>query len=145
MTNLLRVTVLGMPVLLAAGVACDRTPGEANRVSNPAAAESSLRLVNTDEAQLLIASKKVAILDVRTMEEFRAGHIAGATNLNLHDPAFEGELRKLDRSQPYLVHCAVGGRSARASATMKRLGFTTLYDLAGGMKAWEEAGKPIAR
>jgi rhodanese-related sulfurtransferase len=49
------------------------------------------------------------------------------------------------RASPTLVHCAVGGPNARAGATMKRLGFTWLYDSAGGMNAWEEADKPIAK
>ena len=93
----------------------------------------------------LIAAKKVIVLDVRTPSEFANGHIAGATNLDFHAPDFQARLEKLDKHQTYLVHCAVGGRSARAGALMSTLDFDSVYDLKGGLGAWEKAGKPVVK
>ena len=91
------------------------------------------------------AAKKVVVLDVRTPEEFAAGHIAGATNVNLNGKDFQERLEKLDKSQAYLVHCAVGMRSARACKKMNELEFKTLYDLKGGLTAWKKDGKPVTK
>ena len=51
----------------------------------------------------------------------------------------------LDKNQTYLVHCAAGVRSATACAKMSRLKFSNLYNLEGGLKAWEKAGKPVEK
>lgn len=96
-------------------------------------------------AKLLQENKKIIVLDVRTPEEFAAGHIAGATNLDFHDAGFEKHLAALDKKKAYLVHCAAGGRSAKSRDLMKKLQFESIYHLDGGLKAWEKAGKPVER
>lgn len=85
------------------------------------------------------------ILDVRTPAEHAAGRIPGAVNLDYNDPAFQDGLGKLDRSKTYLVHCAVGGRSAKALAMMKDAGFSKAYNMLGGMSAWAAQGLPVER
>ncbi|MBI3853996.1 MAG: rhodanese-like domain-containing protein [Verrucomicrobia bacterium] len=106
----------------------------------------SVKNLDANEAEkLLKENKKVVVLDVRTPKEFSAGHIAGATNINFFDTDFAKKLAALDKSQPYLVHCAVGGRSAKARELMKTQQFRTIYHLEGGIKAWEKAGKPVER
>ncbi|MDB6112128.1 MAG: rhodanese-like protein [Pedosphaera sp.] len=117
--------------------------------TNPPAAQapkpSTSQLIDVTEAEKLIASKKVVILDVRTPAEFADGHLAGATNLDFRDPEFQAKLAKLDKSQPYLVHCAIGGRSAKASKVMTKLDFKSVYDLKGGLEAWKKAEKPVEK
>jgi rhodanese-related sulfurtransferase len=106
----------------------------------------SVKNVDANEAEMLLKeNKKVVVLDIRTPKEFSAGHIAGATNINFYDADFEKKLGALDKSQSYLVHCAVGGRSAKARELMKTLQFKSIYHLEGGIKAWEKAGKPVER
>ena len=106
----------------------------------------SVKNIDANEAEkLLKQNKKIVVLDVRTPKEFSAGHIAGATNINFYDADFEKKLVVLDKTQPYLVHCAVGGRSAKARELMKTLQFKSIYHLEGGFKAWEKAGKPVER
>lgn len=106
---------------------------------------NSVRRVSVDEFEKLWQAKTNVVLDVRTEKEFIAGHIPGATNLNVNASDFEGKLAKLDRSKTYLVHCAAGGRSARASDKMKRLGFQSVTDLPAGFRGWEKAGKPVEK
>ena len=101
--------------------------------------------VKPEQAQKLIADKKVVVLDVRTPAEFAAGHIAGATNIDFRDKDFAAKVAKLDKSQAYLVHCAAGQRSAKACSAMQQLDFATLYDLKGGLSAWQDAGLPVEK
>ncbi len=98
--------------------------------------------VTLNQAEKLMQSNtNLVILDVRTRKEFAAGHLAKATNLDLYASDFEKQLARLDKTKPYLVHCAIGGRSAEARDKMKELGFQTIYHMDGGFKAWQKAGK----
>jgi phage shock protein E len=100
--------------------------------------------VNAEEAaKVLQENKRAVVLDVRTPKEYAAGHIAGATNLDFYAKDFESKLDTLDKQKPYLVHCAAGGRSAKARDLMQKHQFHTIYHLEGGFKAWEKAGKPV--
>jgi phage shock protein E len=93
----------------------------------------------------MIADKKVVVLDVRTPAEFASGHIEGAKNIDIHGKTFQTTLEQLDKDQPYLVHCAVGMRSAKACTVMSHLQFKTVYDLKGGLDAWKKAGNPVVK
>jgi phage shock protein E len=102
--------------------------------------------VSPDEAEkLLKANPNIVVLDVRTDDEFKSGHIPGAKNLDIFSPDFAKQLAALDKSKTYLVHCAAGGRSARACKAMDEQKFTSIYHLNEGFKAWEKAGKPIEK
>lgn len=90
-------------------------------------------------------TNKVVVLDVRTKKEYQEGHIPGSVLIDFNGDAFEEQVAKLDKSKTYLVHCAAGGRSSRACKKMEKLGFTKLYNLEGGMGAWEKAGKPVKK
>ena len=83
------------------------------------------------------------VLDVRTEQEFQAGHIPGAVNLNVNAPDFRARATQLDRSKTYLVHCVVGHRSALACSNLVTLGLTNFLDFHPGLKAWKEAGQPV--
>jgi rhodanese-related sulfurtransferase len=125
-----------------------KTYGQGNENSSNTQTDrkASVKNIDANEAEkLLQENKKVVVLDVRTPKEFTAGHIAGATNINFYDADFEKKLIALDKARPYLVHCAVGGRSAKARELMKTLQFKSIYHLEGGLKAWEKAGKPVER
>ena len=87
----------------------------------------------------------VTLIDVRTPQEYGAGFVAGARNIDIYDPGFEAQIAKLDKNRPVMVYCAKGGRSASAAEQLKRAGFPEVYDLAGGMEAWKAAGKPVNR
>ena len=101
--------------------------------------------VEVEEFEKLWLEKKGVVLDVRTAREFANGHIPGAVNLDVNSADFAKKVGELDKSKPYLVHCAAGVRSARACAKMGELGFKELIDLAPGFGAWEKAGKPVEK
>ncbi len=101
--------------------------------------------VKADEAAKIIANGKVAVIDVRTPDEFKDGHIQGAKNIDIMSKDFEAQLAKLDKTQPTLVHCQAGGRSTRALPVFEKLGFTNLIHLDEGFGGWEAAGKPVVK
>lgn len=78
----------------------------------------------------------VQLVDVRTPEEYAAGHIENALNYNVNGPDFASQVAGLDKSKPVLLYCKMGGRSARAAKSLKEMGFTSIYDLEGGYTAW---------
>ncbi len=98
-----------------------------------------------ESAALLAADEPVTVLDVRRAGEFAEGHLKGAKNIDFLQPDFADNLRELDREKPYLVHCAVGGRSTKALAQLRELGFVRVYHLDGGMKAWLAANQPVVK
>jgi phage shock protein E len=83
------------------------------------------------------------ILDVRTREEFAAGHIPGAINIP-HDELAEryGELVAAPGDE-IVVHCQSGRRASAAERTLREAGYTHVLDLKGHMQGWKAAGLPI--
>jgi rhodanese-related sulfurtransferase len=101
--------------------------------------------VKADEAAKILADGKTAVVDVRTPDEFKDGHLKGAKNIDIMSSDFEAQLSKLDKTQPTLVHCQAGGRSTRALKVFEKLGFTHLIHLDDGYGGWEAAGKPVVK
>ena len=99
------------PLLLLCAVFCFAAPAFA---ADPALAAAPKNVSVDDAAKLLQSDKNVVVLDVRTAEEFQAGHIPGAKNLDFFGNDFAQQVAALDKSKTYLVHCAAGGRSAKA-------------------------------
>ncbi len=121
-------------------------PAPVQAATTAPAATTTPKNVTPDEAEKLLQEKKdVVILDVRTPEEFSAGHIAGAQNVDFMAEDFREKLKVLDPTKSYLVHCAVGGRSSKAVKLMQQQNFAEIYHMNGGFSAWKEAGKPIAK
>jgi len=80
------------------------------------------------------------LLDVRTPAEFAAGHLTGARNLDIEGSGFATQIASLDKNATYAVYCHSGNRSGAALEQMAAAGFTHLYDLAGGLTAWQAMG-----
>ena len=96
--------------------------------------------LNVEQFEKMRAQSTNVVLDVRTQKEFEAGHIPGAVLIDFNSPDFQKKIAALDKDKTYLVHCAAGGRSAKASARMSALNFKSVYNLEGGCRAWEKAG-----
>lgn len=94
---------------------------------------------NADNHTFAAEMKKdnVVILDVRTPEEYAQGHIPNAILMNLHDPDFQNKIDALDKNKEYLVYCAVGGRSGKASAILSDKGFKNVINLQNGFSKWD--------
>jgi hydroxyacylglutathione hydrolase len=87
---------------------------------------------------LLSMRHDLKILDVRDQEEWEERHIKGATHIPYY--FLEQRLQELDSTQPMALTCASGQRSSIACSLLQRHSFTQLFNVAGGMDAWEQAG-----
>jgi rhodanese-related sulfurtransferase len=107
------------------------------------------KLSGIDEADTLKATRlyndDALVLDVREDKEFAAGHIPKAKHIPLGQ--LKGRLNELDKfkGKPVLVTCRSGQRSARACSMLKKAGFETVYNQAGGIIAWERANLPVTK
>jgi len=100
-------------------------------------------LISPAEFKEKVDSGEYMIVDIRTPEEFQAGHVKGAINVDFYSPDFKSKVAKLNRNKKYLYYCRSGHRSGQASALAKELGFNVAYELKGGINAWQEAGYKI--
>ena len=90
-----------------------------------------------------VAETGVITLDVRTPGEFNEGHIEGAQLIDFQSGNFENEIATLDKSKTYAVYCRSGSRSGQAVKVMSDAGFTSVYNLNGGVIDWAGAGLPL--
>lgn len=128
--------LIGVPVLFSLIVlvgACGGTPGTGVRVVPVA---DAAEVFENQPADLVV-------LDVRTPDEFNAGHLEGATMIDFYEADFAAQIAELDRDVPYLLYCRSGNRSGSAADLMQDLGFTNVIDIDGGITAWAGAGEPI--
>ena len=105
----------------------------------------AIKKVDPVEFSEVVAQPGVIVLDVRTPEEFNAGHIANAININLEGSDFTSEVSKLDMNATIAVYCRSGNRSGVATEQMAELGFVDMYDMQGGILDWEAAGGPVVQ
>jgi rhodanese-related sulfurtransferase len=107
------------------------------------------KLSGVEQADTLKATRlfndDALILDVREDKEFASGHIPKAKHIPLGK--LSSRIQELDKfkSQPILVTCRSGQRSARACGILKKAGFETVYNQAGGILAWERANLPTTK
>jgi len=141
MKRLLHFIAASLASLSLSATAADKpAPKSTAEVS----ATKRFRNIDVAEWEKLRKDASVVVLDVRTAEEFADGHMPGAINLDIRGGKFAETLAGLDKSKTYLVHCAVGGRSAKACGQMDGMKFDKVLNLSGGITAWEAAGhKPV--
>jgi rhodanese-related sulfurtransferase len=93
----------------------------------------------------LINREDATVLDIREAREMSGSKIIGAIHIpfsQLKDRI--GEV-KADKAKPLVVYCSRGQRALMAGGTLKAAGFTQLFNLNGGFKAWSEAGLPLEK
>lgn len=100
--------------------------------------------LEVDDAKKLIeATAAIQILDVRTPNEVAKGVIAGAKVYDYNANELPKAIADLDKEKPVLVYCLAGGRSADAAAELAKAGFSQVYDLKGGILAWNKNGNQL--
>lgn len=104
-----------------------------------------IKEVDCVAATQLINHKNALVLDVREESEYQTGHVLNAKLIplgKLHEHF--GELEKY-RDKPVVVVCRSGARSANACAMLGKQGFSEVYNLAGGMMAWQKGNLPVKK
>jgi rhodanese-related sulfurtransferase len=106
-------------------------------------ADSALKM-GTDSFEKGISKNGIQVLDVRTSGEYNSGHIKNALLADWTiKEQFNERIEYVDKDRPVYIYCLAGGRSAAAADWMRKNGFTSVIELAGGMNAWKAAGKPM--
>lgn len=105
------------------------------------------RLSGVEQADTLKATRlfndDALVLDVREDKEYAAGHIPKAKHIPLGQLGKRMQELEKFKGKPILVTCRSGHRSARACGMLKKAGFETVYNQAGGIIAWERANLPV--
>ena len=99
------------------------------------------KLLSATEFKKMVDTKSALIVDVRTTEEFSEGHIPGAINIDVNNPAFLTEIKKLPKTKPLALYCKSGRRSHQAATKIAARGFI-IYELNNGFTDWVKAGLP---
>jgi rhodanese-related sulfurtransferase len=92
--------------------------------------------IGSEQFNKLRKEKNHVVLDVRSPQELGEGFVPGYRQVNFFSTSFREELAKLDRSKTYLVYCRSGNRSGKACGMMSKMGFENVYNLQGGILAW---------
>lgn len=85
----------------------------------------------------------IYLLDVRTPEEFQAGHLPGATLIPLDQ--LEVRYSELPQNEPILVYCRSGNRSKQAQNFLQEAGFSEIYNMETGINSWIQAGYEVEK
>ena len=94
------------------------------------------RVVSQPELKGLLKMEDIQLIDVRTIEEYKGGHIGNAKNTDFYSSDFKSQLSKLVKNKPVLVYCHSGGRSGKTALILKELGFKEVYDFQSGFSKW---------
>ena len=109
-------------------------------------AKTRIREVSVDETQTRMQSDDaVRLIDVREDDEWRAGHAAGATHLGKGIIERDIEATVPDKSAEVILYCGGGFRSALAADVLQQMGYRDVFSMAGGWKAWKDAGAPVTQ
>jgi len=120
------------------------SPSTSNTAKTSASNTSGkIQSIDPEQFKKLLYLDEIQLVDVRTQEEFQAGHIKDALNIDIKQANFKSKLSSFDKNKPILVYCRSGKRSSDAAEILKEMGFTKIVSLEGGMIAWEEADLPI--
>ena len=99
--------------------------------------------VGPGEATQLINREDAVVLDIREDNEFHSGHIVNAVHVPLGFLKDRQASLEKYKSKPIIAVCRSGNRSGSACSQLKKAGFENIYNLKGGMMAWQHAGLPI--
>ncbi len=99
--------------------------------------------LSVQEFEKAMGEANIQLLDVRTAEEYQAGHLNNALLADWNNETeFAGRAKALDKTKPVYTYCLSGARSSAASDWLRQNGFTA-YTLTGGINAWRNADKPV--
>ena len=106
---------------------------------------SSVREIGAFEATALINRRNAVLVDVREEKEYEESRIPSAVHVPQSQLANRAQELKKHTARPVIAYCERGQRSRIAAGALAKLGFTEVYTLRGGLRAWSEAGLPVQK
>jgi rhodanese-related sulfurtransferase len=109
-------------------------------------AKAAINEVSAAEVKKMIDNKEdIILLDVRDKEEYEPEHIPGAINISRGTLELKSNLIIPDKTKKIVVYCGIDRRSPLATKTLNDFGYKKAINMVGGLKAWKEAGYPLAK
>ena len=96
-----------------------------------------------DVAKMLRKDPSVMLVDVRTPEEYQQGHLKGCKLMNYYDADFRERAKKLPKDKRIVLYCRSGRRSADAMTYLASIGYSRVYNMLGGIIAWQKDRQPV--
>jgi rhodanese-related sulfurtransferase len=122
-------------------IACQSAPPQKTDAS--ITVKQGVSEMTPQEARPAVEAAYAQFIDVRTSEEYKAGHAAHARNIPL-DTLLQS-LDKLEGNEPVYLICQTGVRSMKAAQILNEAGFTQTISIVGGTTAWQKAGFPMTK
>jgi len=141
-----KLAVLGVFIAVAFVAGVFTAPKSDLENSNPKVlgVEQTLNSLSVEQFNSELDTGKYTLLDIRTADEYAAGHLKNATQIDYYQTKnFSDYLNSLDKNKKYLIYCRTGNRTGTALNIMRQKGFTHVSELAGGYAAWTASGFPI--
>jgi rhodanese-related sulfurtransferase len=108
-----------------------------------AQAKRSVTEISADDARKQAEAGEAVLIDVREESDWREGRAQGARHLSRGMIELEIEEQIPDVSKPIICYCGGGSRSALVAESLQKMGYENVRSLAGGFRAWTEAGLPV--
>lgn len=137
-------TFLTFLVALSLLSACGKSPSERGSTQTTQAT-GSIEQVDAAQFKKLTESPNALVLDVRTAAEVAEGHLPNAVNIDIYGSDFMAKVQELPKDREILVYCTVGARSQQAADILSKQGFVKVYNLDGGIVAWQRNGFEVVR
>lgn len=147
----IRTLIAAIVVILVFGLVGGCTESKESTEENEKGTTSDqiIKDITPKEAYDLIKKNKdnkdFIIIDVRTPEEYKEGHIKNAKLIDFNAGEFDKEVEKLDKGKKYLIYCRIANRSGEAATQMMEKGFKEVYNMEGGIVQWEAEGFPVEK
>lgn len=122
-------------------IGLDKIHGYIDEIGDLGVSLQTAAVIDMEAFEAALDEEHVQVVDVRNEKEFTDGHIQGATHVFVG--TLTDNLDKLDRTKDLVIHCQAGDRSTIAYSLLKKNGFESVRNYAGGMKEWVENNKKL--
>ena len=106
-------------------------------------ASPSQNIMSGEAKAMLAKDKRVFLLDVRSVDEFRQARLRGATLIPISE--IERRYFEVPRDRPVVIYCAVGSRSGLVADFLEKKGYRQVYNMKDGIVGWYRSGYPLER
>lgn len=140
MTKLVKIITLSAVVIFVFGAGFFLMNSGQSKSGTPSGILNAAELKNALEKE-----DDFVLVDVRTSDEYEAGHLDGSKLVPLDTIERNAENVLTDKNKKLYVYCRTGRRSAEAVGILKNKGYTNVHDVSGGITAWQSSGYPISK
>ena len=103
------------------------------------------QLLSVHTAVQWVNQRNAQVVDIRTADEYKTGHIAQSKHLSLADMDYGIKKLKLDSNKPVILVCLSGSRANTAVGKLKKMGFLEVACMEGGISSWNQASLPLVK